>query len=351
MGLFSKLSYASKAKAIAKKHSLSYELPEMGVESINKKAMSEKDNVELFSDLLLYNYYKNPCAYTANNVMALYVDVFRGLKAEVPGYEFFSSVGRFLEQASAVDEIFESKEYYLNLANYELISDKCDIQKAFEVMVGIKPEYMDGDTQYMTGCLYYMLDMPDMAKKVLEVSLPDMDGEQRASANGILAMIYDGEQNAIEAISHATDALVSKTPAVLSSACRVLNLHQKHDLVASTLNEELWASVGNVRLFYEWIYALNKCGKSTDVLIDTVEEDELYGRIKEVALSGDRVDVDDFIRAVNQEAMDEIASSELYEYSDNTTRRMLNNRIMSLSTYADDFQPRDYVVFKVLYLD
>lgn len=351
MGLFSKLSYASKAKAIAKKHSLTYELPEMGVESINQKAMSARKDVELFSDLLLYNYYKNPCAYTANNVMALYVDVFRGLKVDVPGYEFFTSVGKFLEQASTVDEIFESKEYYLNLANYELISDKCDTQRAFEVMVAIKPEYMDGDTQYMTGCLYYMLDMPDMAKKVLEVSLPDMDEEQRASANVILAMIYSTEQNQNEAIMHATDALISKIPAVLTSACRILNLYGKYDLVANSINEDVWESVKNVRLFYEWIYALNKCGKSTDVAIDTEEEDELYAMIKEVALSGERVDVDDFIRGANQEAMDEIASSELYEYSDNTTRRMLNNRIMSLSTHADNYEPRDYLAFKVLYLD
>lgn len=351
MGLFSKLSYASKAKAIAKKHSLSYELPEMGVESINRMAMDKRDNVELFSDLLLYNFYKNPCAYTASNVMALYVDVFRGLKAEVPGYEFFTSVGRFLEQASAVDEIFESKEYYLNLANYELICDKCDIQKAFDVMVSIKPEYMDGDTQYMTGCLYYMLDMPDMAKKVLEVSLPDMNEEQKASANGILAMIYEGEGNENEAVANATDALASKIPAVLTVACRILNLHERYDLVADAVSEGIWERVGNVRLFYEWIYALNKCGKSTDVCSDTVEDDELYGRIKEVAISSDRIDVDDFIRGANQEAMDDIASSELYEYSDDTTRRMLNNRIMSLSTYAEDYQPRDYVVFNVLYLD
>lgn len=351
MGLFTKLGYASKAKAIAKKHSLTYELAEMGVESINQKAMEERKNTELFSDLLLYNYYKNPCAYTANNVMSLYVDVFRGLKAEVPGYEFFASVGRFLEQASSVEDIFESKEYYLNLANYELISDKCDVQKAFDVMVGIKPEYMDGDTQYMTGCLYYMLGMPDMAKKVLEVSLTDMDEEQRASANGILAMIYDKEGDSTETVLHATDALASKNPAVLTSACRLLNIYEKHEMVANCVNSELWDGVKNVRLYYEWVYALNKCGKSIDTLDLVADEEELYDMIKEVALKENRVDLDDFIRGANQEAMDEIASSELYEYADDVTKRMLNNRIMSLSTYADDYQLRDYVVFKVFYLE
>ena len=77
----------------------------------------------------------------------------------------------------------------------------------------------------------------------------------------------------------------------------------------------------------------------------------MYDMIKEVALKENRVDLDDFIRGANQEAMDEIASSELYEYADDVTKRMLNNRIMSLSTYADDYQLRDYVVFKVFYLE
>ena len=351
MGLFSKFSYLSKAKAIAKKHSLVYELLEMSVEDINKKALEERENPQLFADLLLYNFYKNTCAYTANNVMALYVDVFRGLKVEVPDYEFFVSVGKFLEQASAIEDVFDSKEYYLNLANYELISDKNDVQKAFDVLVGMKPEYIDSDSQYMTGCLYYMLDMLDMSKKVLEVNLSDMNEEQKASSNCILAMIYQKEGNIDEAIHYAKEGMKSRVPAVVTASSRLLNQYERYDLVVDAIDEEVFSSVKNVRLFYQWIYALKRSGKSIDVCPDIVEEDELYEGIKETVNGGEEVDVDQFIKDFNQQTMDEIASSELYEYADDTTKRMLNNRIMSLSTNADDFMMRDYVVFSAFYVD
>lgn len=351
MGLFSKFSHQSKAKAIAKKYDLTYELPEMGVEDINQMALSERGNVEKFCDLLLYNYYKNPCAYTANNVMAMYVDVFCGLKAEVPGYEFFTSVGRFLEQASQVEEIFESKEYYLNLASYELIADKCDYKKAFDVLVGIKPEFADSDVHYFTGCLYYMLDMYDMAKKVLEVSLFDMSEEQRASANGVLALVYQKEKNDKEAIKYAIDGLKSTIPAVLYACCKVLNDNEKYSIVADVLNENICSDTKDVRLFYEWIFALKKCAKSTDVCVEKVEEDLLFERVKALAEEGNRVDVSEYIRSVNQEIMDEIVGSELYEYADDTTKRMLNNQILSLTTAGDDYSMRDFVVFKPHYLN
>lgn len=351
MGLFSKFSYQGKAKAIAKKYGLSYELPEMGVESINQLALSERDNVEKFCDLLLYNYYKNPCAYTANNVMAMYVDVFCGLSADVPGYEFFNSVGKFLEQAFQVDDIFESKEYYLNLASYELISDKCDYQKAFDVLVSTKPEYTDSDVHYFIGCLYYMLDMYDMAKKVLKVNLSDMQSDQKASACGVLACLYESEGDESQAVKYAKEGLKSTSPAVLNASCRVLNDYEQYELVASTNLETICSDTKNVRLFYEWVYALSKCGKSTDVCIDKVEEDVLYERIKAIAESGERVDVSEYIRSVNQELMDEIVGSELYEYADDTTKRMLNNQILSLTTAGDDYSMRDLVIFKPQYLD
>ena len=351
MGLFSKLSYASKAKAIAKKHGLSYELPEMGVESINQKAMKNRENTELFRDLLLYNFYKNPCAYTANNVMALYVDVFNGLKTDVPGYEFFTSVGKYLEQASKIEEIFESKEYYLNLANYELISDKRDVQKAFDVLVSIKPECVDSDSQYMTGCLYYILKMPDMAKKVLEVSLEDMNDMQKASANCILALMYLDEGKTVEAKESAKMSVHSTLPAVVTLSCKVLNELGAYDVVINSLNEERFESLKNVRLFYEWVYALKKCSKSIDVCDQLVEEDILYSKAKEWANEDERVDIDMMIRDVNQEIMDSIASSEMYEYADDTTKRMLNNQIMDAATTGEDYEQRDLVVFAPYYLE
>ncbi len=351
MGLFSKFSYTGKAKAIAKKYGLTYELLEMGVEAINKMAMESRNDTEKFVDLLLYNYYKNTCAYTASNVMAFYIDVYRGLKAEVPGYEFFNSVGKYLEQASAIPEIFESKEYYLNLASYEIISDKRDFQKAFDIMMSVKPEYMTSDTQYITGCLYYALGMFDMAKKVLETSISDMDSEQRASAGCLLGIIYDTEDKVDECIEWAKLGLKSSLPAVFTASCRLLNTNGCYDIVADVMSDEIFESNKNIRLFYEWVYSLAKLGKSTDVLMDLVSEDELYSRVKEVATQGERVDVDALVRDVNQEIMDGIANSELYEYADDTTKRMLNNRILGLSSEDEDYEKKDYVVLKAFYLD
>jgi len=119
MGLFSKMSYNSKARAIAKKREMQ-ELIDYDFESLCEK-MNEigKEDFSLFADLTLYAYYRFPCAYTASNVIALYVDVYNGKVldelVELPDYEFFVSVGNFLEKASQIKDVFDDKGYFYPL--------------------------------------------------------------------------------------------------------------------------------------------------------------------------------------------------------------------------------------------
>ena len=171
MGLFAKMGYNAKARAIAKKREMQ-ELVDLDFEALVEKIRSVgREDFSLFADLTLYAYYRFPCAYTANNLIALYVDIYNGQEiddtVELPSYDFFKGVGSFLEKASQVSDVFDDKGYFLSLAQYYLLLDEIDFQKVFSLLVTIPTSFMDEDTQYLTGMLYYFLGMSDIAKKVL----------------------------------------------------------------------------------------------------------------------------------------------------------------------------------------
>ncbi|MBQ2714902.1 MAG: hypothetical protein IJF76_04665 [Clostridia bacterium] len=352
MGLFSKMGYNSKARAIAKKREMQ-ELIDLDFDSLVQKISEIGDeDFSLFVDLTLYAYYRFPCAYTASNVIAVYVDIYSGRQidetVELPDYEFFVSVGNFLEKASQVKEVFDEKAYYTSLAQYYLLTDKTDFKSAFSVLVNMPTNYMDAETQYLTGMMYYMLGMSDMAKKVLETSLDDMSGEAKKSASLAVAKLNKCESEDVEELLRS--AFTSNSEAVQTESARLLNEIGKSNVIVE--NFDFAQEDTNIRLYREVAIAC----KNTDNLdkfkpiYDTYEGDALYDTVYEKVLSGETVDVDQTIRAVLREKMDMIADSELYEFADDTTRRMLNNEIMRTSQSDEDFSLREYIAFTANYL-
>lgn len=353
MGLFAKMGYNAKARAIAKKREMQ-ELVDLDFEALVEKIRSVgREDFSLFADLTLYAYYRFPCAYTANNLIALYVDIYNGQEiddtVELPSYDFFKGVGSFLEKASQVSDVFDDKGYFLSLAQYYLLLDEVDFQKAFSLLVTIPTSFMDEDTQYLTGMLYYFLGMSDIAKKVLETSISNMTGEKKATAGLVLAKLNKGEGESD--VEYLRLAVKSKSEAVRIEASTLLNVIGRHDIVVDSF--DFGAEDTNIRMYYEVALACKKTDNLDKFkpIYDTYEGDDLYDKVYELVVSGERVDVEEVSRAVNQERIDMIADSELYEYADNTTRRMLNDEIMKNLQGDTEFSAREYIALIPSYVD
>ena len=349
MNIFKKMGYNSKAKEIAVRREMQ-ELYDLDFEDLCKEVGKYESDFPLFADLTLFAFYRFPCAYTACNVIELYVDAYNGRDlgdAELPNYEFFLSVGAFLEKGSVIEDVFDSKEYYLALAHYYILKDEQEMKKAFDVLVTIHPSFMDSSTQYLAGMVYYMLGMTDVAQKVLETSIDDMIASEKASASLILAKILSKTEDVCELLENA---IKSTNPAIVTESANLLNERGKSDVVVKSVNDEDF--VMNPELFYPLAQAYKTVGdsKKLDEYKERYSDDELYTAILERVEKGERVDVSAVNREINEQRMTEIVESELYEYADDVTKRMLNRQILETAGKETDYEERDYIELTPAYL-
>ena len=352
MNIFKKMGYNSKAKEIANRREMQY-LFDFDFEDLCEEIKKQgKEDFALFADLTLFAFYRYPCAYTANNVIALYVDLYNGKEIEediIPDYEFFLSVGAFLEKGSAIEDVFDCKEYYMSLAQYHILKDDSEMKKAFDLLVGMPVSFMDSNTQYLVGMLYYVLGMTDIAKKVLETSLDDMSEKEKASASLILAKLLSAtEENTDELLKNAVK---SNKVAVLTDTVTMLN--QKGGSKVVVDNVSLENAGDNPELFYALAVAFKNCGKEEEfcAYAERYEGDELYETLLEKAMDGEPADVQMINREINQRQMDEMMESELYEYADDTTKRMINKQILETASNENEFLERDYMELIPFYIE
>lgn len=348
MGIFTKLSYNKKAKEIAKRREMQ-ELIDYDFDELTAKIQEYKQgDFSLFADLVLYSFYRFPCAYTASNVIALYVDVYNGKKldeeVELANYEFFLSVGKFLEKGSVLEDVFDAKEYFISLAEYYILKDEKEFKKAFDTLVNIPVSYMGSDTQYLAGMLYNVLGYNDIAKKVLETSIDDMTDEERASASLVLAKL-----SAEDKIGYLKNAVLSNLSAVKTEAVTLLNELGESEYVVEKVDFE---GELNAKLYYELAFACAKTGKldKFSAIKEKYDGEELYDSLYESAKDGERVDVGELNLEINQKRMEEIAESEFYKYADEVTRGMLNREIMQTAVSGVDFEERDYILLSAKYM-
>lgn len=352
MNIFKKMGYNSKAKEIANRREMQY-LFDFDFEDLCAEIKKQgKEDFSLFSDLTLFAFYRFPCAYTANNVIALYVDAYNGKSlegVELPDYEFFLSVGAFLEKGSAIEDVFDCKEYFMSLAQYHILKDDSDMKKAFDLLVNMPTAFIDSNTNYLAGVLYYVLGMTDIAKKVLETSLDDMSEKEKASASLILAKLLSAtDENTDELL---INAIKSNKIAVLTDTITMLNQKGKSQIVVDNIS--LTNAGENPELFYALAVAFKNCGKAEEfcAYAERYEGDELYETILEKAMDGETIDVQIINREINQRQMDEIMESELYEYADDTTKRMINNQILETASNESQFLERDYMELIPFYVE
>ena len=81
------------------------------------------------------------------------------------------------------------------------------------------------------------------------------------------------------------------------------------------------------------------------------EGDELYETLLEKAMDGESADVQMINREINQRQMDEMMESELYEYADDTTKRMINKQILETASNENEFLERDYMELIPFYIE
>ena len=342
-----------KANTIYSERGFDFDKESTSVDEINSFALEKRGEDKLLAfDYLLFNYYYSPCAYTACNLIAGYVDFFsteEEYTEGLPTFDFIESVGKYLEKASKYSDVFESKEYFLTLAQFYLLQSVDNINKAFNLLNSVPTAYIDEDVQYLTGAMYFLLGMKEISAKMLEGALNSNDEEIKASSS--LLLVKCGQVDEERSVELLGKALLSKKTAIITEAISMLSGLDKFDIISKVDSQKL-ISVMNGNLCYMLATAYNKVGDSDklDALLDGVQGDELFEKVIESVKNGESVDVDELTISINQKRMEDIADSEMYKYSDVYTRRMLNNEIMETAQENEDFSELDYIALIPCYV-
>ncbi len=344
-----------KANALYKERGFDFDKENITVDEVNALAMkSMNEDFMLAFDYLLYNYYYAPCAYTANNLLAGYIDLMKlgeELSENIPSFDFFSSVSKFLNQASKFEDVFDCKEYYITLAQFYLVESIDNIDKAFKLLNSVPTAFIDKDVQYLTGMLYFLLGMNDVAYKLLECAMESEDVEIKASCALIIAKLSRDDKSIEEKAKLLKTALLSSKPAIITEAVGQMKLIEREDLISAVDFSKL-ESVMNPELFVLLLktYLKEDNKPQLEALEGFGDSDELYALITAKIKAGEEVDVEELTIELNQKRIEEIADSEMYKTADYVTRRMLNNEIIETAMDENDFSENDYIVFQSTYV-
>lgn len=353
MNFISKGLNKLKANSIYKERGFDFDKDLTTVDDVNAFALAKKDEDKLLAfDYLLFNYYYSPCAYTASNLIAGYIDFYQSgeeLTEGLPSFDFIDQVGRYLEKASKVVDVFDAKEYFITLAQFYLLQDSSNLDRPFKLLNSIPTAYIDEDAQYLTGTLYFLLGMKDIALKMLEGSIHSTCKEIKASSALLLVKCGYGDDN--KKVELLTTALDSTKTAILTETCAMLMDMGKGDIVAKVDIEKLIPVMnGELCKVLATTYKLSNSVDKLTELENIFTDDELYTSIISGVKNSEEVDVDDLSRKINQKHIEEIAESEMYKTADSYTRRMLNNEIMETAIGEDEFSELDYIVLCPAYL-
>lgn len=324
------------------------------VDEVNAKALSlVESDFELAFDYFLYNYYYSPCAFTANNLLSAYIELINReaeLSDNIPEFDFFKSVCKYLEQASKFEDVFDSKEYFITLAEFYLIEDSKGVDKAFNLLSSVPTAYMDETIQYLTGALYFLLGMNDIASKMLENSVKSNSAEIKASASLILAKCAYAQITEEERVELLKTALSSTKSAIITEALRQLDAIGRSELITDIDLSKVTSVLNpDICLILAKVYA--KCDRDKlTALKSACEEDELMCAIISSAENGEDIDIEQARREINKKNIEELVDSEMYKMSDDFTRRMMNNELLETVQEEEDFSETDYIVFVSAYL-
>lgn len=337
-----------KAKSLYRERGFDFDLESATVDEINQKALSVlEQDILLGFDYLLFNYYYTPCAYTASNLLAGYIalmKVDKELEEGVPPFDFFQSVEKYLTKASRYEDVFDAKEYFITLAQFYLIESIDNIDKAFTLLNRVPTSYIDKDVQYLTGMLYFLLGMKDVAVKLLESAMESDNIEIKASASLIIAKIGDISQE--KKVELLEKAITASKPAIITESIAQLELLGREDVVAKVDFDKLEkVMTPDLLLSISKSFIKTDNQKGIESVEKFIQDEPLYSAIYDKVKSGEDVDVDAIRIELNQKKIDEIADSELYKTADSVTRRMLNNEIMETVMEEDEFSENDYIVF------
>ncbi len=336
-----------KSNSIYRDRGFDFDRETTTVDEINQLALSNTSEDKLLAfDYLRYNYYYSPCAYTASNLIAGYVDLMQSeleLSEGVMSFEEIEGVGKYLEKASGFSDVFDSKEYFVSLAQFKLLQSVDNIDKAFNILNGIPTAFIDEEVQYLTGALYFLLGMRDIAVKMLEPALGSDKVEVKSSASLMIAKSKEGiEDN--EKAELLKSALCSKKTAVITEAIAMLALMNRSDIIADIEPKSLALAMnGELCKALASAYKSEKKADSLSELKELVEDNEIYTAIVEGVIEGREFTVDEIEIEINQRYIEDITDSEMYKTSDVYTRRMLNNEIMETVAGEESFSEIDYI--------
>ncbi len=341
-----------KANSIYSERGFEFDKELTTVDDINAMALAKREEDKFLAfDYLLFNYYYSPCAYTASNLIAGYIDFYSEeaeLSENLPTFDFIETVGKYLEKASKVADVFDSKEYFITLAQFFLLQNVDNLEKAFNLLNSVPTAYMDVDVQYLTGTLYFLLGMKEVAVKMLESAKNSENTEIKASSALLLAKCNDDEKKKEELLRVA---LLSTKTAIVTEAITLLVGINKTDIVANVDMDKI-LPVLNADLVKVLAETYFKSGENEKLekLGQYCVEDEIYQRIIDCVKAEEVVDVEQITIEVNKKHIEEIADSDMYKESDIYTRRMLNNEIMETAMESESFSELDYIVFSPCYV-
>lgn len=344
-----------KANSLYKERGFDFDKESVNVvDEVNALALGAiESDFALAFDYFLYNYYYSPCAFTANNLLAAYIELMRReeeLNENVPDFEFFKSVFKYLEEASKFEDVFDGKEYFITLAEFYLIEDANNIDKAFNLLNSVPTAYIDEYIQYLTGALYFLLGMNDVASKMLENSIKIDNEEIKASASLILAKCAHTEKSDNDRCELLKSALKSEKNPIITEAICQLNDMGRTDVIVD-MDLQVIEKILNPDLCLILAKAYFEKDKDKLETFESIyKENELYVAIIESIKNGENINIDEAKIAINTKKMEEIVDSEMYKTSDDFTRRMMNNEIMETVQEDEDFSETDYLIFVSAYL-